>query len=125
MSNTIKYIASEDGMIQTFSEEVDGAELIQAYKDRFSNDNTLKKLRYIISDFTSVTNTNVTAEDIRSISRIANEASKTNNTLFLVGIQPTELMRGMARMWQAYSNDDETGWHTITLRSRKEGEEWY
>lgn len=124
MAYTIKYNDQEKGMIILWAGEVNSTEVIQSYVDRFSDPDITKQLRYILTDHTQVTRLDMDSEDIRFICKIVVEVSKQNDNIYMAGVEPTDLLRGMARMWQAYADDIKTGWHTITVRQREEAETW-
>lgn len=125
MPYSIEYIETERGIIVYWEGVVTGADLIKSYKERFSDAERVKTLRYVITDNSKITDYNVSEYDIRTICDISNEAaSRYNRDIYAAAIMPTEVSYGMARMAQAYTNEDRTGWHTFVSRSRKDVEQW-
>jgi hypothetical protein len=118
------YVPSEGGIVITWAGMVKGEEVIRSYEERFSPMERLVKLRYIITDYSNAPDFDMTPEQIKTIARIANNAAVSNHNLFGVAIMPTDITFGMARMFQAYADDDTTGWRTFVTRSRLEGEAW-
>jgi hypothetical protein len=124
MPYSIVYIEKEEGLIISWEGQVNGIEVIRSYQERFSPPERLVKLRYIITDYSATPSFEVSPKDILTIAHIANQASEKNHQIYGAAIMPTELQFGMARMWQAYADDDRTGWETIVTRTRKEAEDW-
>jgi hypothetical protein len=122
MSYDITYLEDEGGVITTYSGIVTDNDMIQCGKARFSSDDRIKSYRYFISDFTNVTEFNVTSDGLRSIADIAINASKLNKRLLLVAVLPTDFQFGMGRMWQTLS--EETGWKIQMVRTPAEAQEW-
>ena len=124
MPYSIEYIEKEEGLIVFWEGLVRGEEIIRSYHERFSPLERFKKIRYIITDYSIVSDFNMTIDDVKMIAQISNQAAKENRNLYAVAVMPLDLAYGMARMWQAYANDDNTGWHTHVTRTRREAEEW-
>ena len=124
VSYSINYNDNENGIIIVWSGEVDGSDLIQSAYERFSDNERVKKLKYIISDYTNVTKLDATHNAIYNLCQIFKYFSKQNNNIYLAGIHPTDYMRGISNMRETYANDDNTGWHIKSFRTREEGEKW-
>ncbi|MBA3028828.1 MAG: hypothetical protein FP816_08455 [Desulfobacteraceae bacterium] len=124
MPYRIEYIENEGGLIVSWTGKIAADEVIQSYRDRFAPLERLKKLRYIITDYTEMEVFELKPEDIKIIAAISNHAAKNNRDLFAVAIMPKDFAFGLARMFQSYADDDTTGWHTLVTRTRKEAEEW-
>ena len=92
----------------------------KSYIERFTDPDKIKKYKFIISDYTEVSETNISDIDIRKLSRIYKEASLVNQNVSVVAIMPTDLLFGLARMWQAYV--DSIPWKHAVVRSREEAE---
>jgi len=118
------HVESEGGLIISWKDPVRGDEVIRSYEDRFAQPERLKRLRYIITDYTGVVDFTMTVMEVRRIARISNAAAPVNPHLYAVAVMPTSIAYGLARMFQAYADDDETGWHTHVTRSRPEAEDW-
>lgn len=112
------------GQINRISGSVTDSEFIAAYKARFSDLDKFKKLRYIVSDLSDVTHFDVSTETVINISDIANKYAAYNKKLFIAGIHKQNIVYGMGRMWQAYSDDDKTGWVTKSFRTRHDAIIW-
>ena len=121
MAYTILH-TKDDGIITTYSGTVDDAEYIESIKKRWSNDDVTKNCRYVISDFSGVESLKLTSYGIQQSAKICTKASQFNHSIFIVGILPTDLEYGMARMWQSYSDD--TGWESFPARNLDEAHHW-
>ena len=124
MPYSIEYIAKEEGLIVFWEGLIRGEEIIRSYHDRFSPPERFTKIRYIITDYSIVSDFKMITDDVKMIAQIANQAAKNNRNLYAVAVMPLDLAYGMARMWQAYADDDNTGWHTNVTRTRREADEW-
>lgn len=124
MKFTLKYTKDNMGQINLFAGSVNHDDFINAYKARFSDLEKFKNLRYIISDFTDVSDFDVSIDTVKILSSIANTNAKYNRNLYVAGVHPRDLIYGLGRMWQAYSDDDTTGWVTKSFRERHEAEKW-
>ncbi len=91
-----------------------------SYSERFTDPEKIKKYKFIISDYTEVSETNISDIDIKKLSRIYKEASLVNQNVSVVAIMPTDLLFGLARMWQAYI--DSIPWEHTVVRSLEEAE---
>ncbi|MBU4317604.1 MAG: hypothetical protein KKF30_10045 [Proteobacteria bacterium] len=124
MPYQIEYIEPEGGLIVSWMGKINGDEVIQSYHERFSPLERLKKLRYIITDYTDMTDFELAPEDIKTIAGITNHAAQENRHVYAAAIMPTDISFGLARMFQFYADDDTTGWETLVTRTRKEAEDW-
>jgi hypothetical protein len=83
----------------------------------------IKEWRYAIIDLTFVEAMNITSDDIRAVveqnKRIAALAPPGP---ILAVASPRDLGFGLARVWEALV--EQTGWETMTFRSRSEAEDW-
>jgi len=122
MTYVITFKEKEGGVFTHYSGTVTDADIIKSVKERLLLVEKLKPIKYFFSDFTDVDNFNVTSTGIQTIADIATRASKINNDIILVAIVPSDLEYGMARMWQAYSDD--MNWKTYLARTKEEASEW-
>jgi hypothetical protein len=120
----IEYIEQEQGLIITWSGEIKGTEVIQSYHERYAPEERLKKLRYILTDYTNMTDFNLAPRDIKIMAEITNQAARHNRVIHAAAIMPTDISFGLARMFQSYADDDTTRWHTLVTRTREEAEDW-
>jgi hypothetical protein len=124
MPYRMEYIENEGGLIVFWFGKIIADEVIQSYHERYAPLERLKKLDYIITDYTDMTDFELKPDDIKTIAGITNQASQKKKHLYAAAIMPTAIAFGLARMFQSYADDDTTGWHTLVTRSRKEAEDW-
>ena len=122
MPYQIVYSENPLGVVTTFSGIITDENLIQSCIDRALEEDILKDLIYIMDDFSSVSEFKVTSEGVKKCAEVSVAASMLNNKIIHVAIMPSDLLYGMARMWQAYI--DETGWTSNIVRSREDAEQW-
>ena len=122
MPYKINFSDNPNGMTTLFSGILTDEEIIQSCKDRLAQEDKIRELFYIKDDLLDVTEFRVSSETIKTCASFALKASELNKQLVHVAIVPTDLVYGMARMWQAYS--DGTNWNKNIFRSREEAEEW-
>ena len=124
MPYEISYKKAEGGVIVTYFGVVTDETLVDSIGDRFPSEEAIKNTRYFISDFTDVTEFQVTPKGIKYSASAVIEASKINRNIFIIGIIPDNKVYGMARMWQAYTEVEITGWETIFFKTNEEAEVW-
>jgi hypothetical protein len=124
MPYSVEYIEKEFGLLIHWEGTVLGDEVIRSYHERFSSPERLKKLRYVLTDYSKVSDFDMTPDDIKSIADITNQAAISRSRVYAVAVMPIDIAYGLARMFQAYAVDDDTGWFTFVTRTRKEAEEW-
>jgi hypothetical protein len=85
-------------------------------KEKFS------KYRYSLSDFTEVSDTDVTNESIQFIAGLCIAASRINPYPIVALVANISLAYGLSRMFEALSF--ETGWEVMVFRSKEEAMKW-
>ena len=124
MPYAITYIEENGGVIATYFGITTDEDIIECTKERFLSDEKTKKYKYLVSDYSHVSDYRITSAGMKEMARLAVIASKVNPDIVLLGVTPTDLEYGMARVWNAYADDDTTGWKTILVRSINEAHEW-
>lgn len=124
MPYSITYNKDDGGVITNYFGIINGESIIDATKERFASTRDIKSYRYFLSDYTEVTDFNISSETVKKSAQLALKFSKINPHLHLVIVMPTELKYGIARMWQGYANDDVTGWKTKVVKTRLEATKW-
>ena len=122
MPYKIQYTDNPPGVVTKFHGTVTDADLHQSCIDRTSSDEQVKKLSYILDDFTDVTELAATTEGVINAASFAVKASELNKHIKYLSIMPTNILYGMARIWHAYS--DETEWERNIVRTHDEAEQW-
>lgn len=122
MAYEISYSENPFGVITKFSGVVTNEDLNQSCLDRLSLDERIKNAVYILDDFLEVIEIEATSEGVQKTASFAIKASKLNKELGYLSIVPNELLYGMSRMWQAYTDD--TGWERNIVRTREEAKKY-
>ena len=117
----IKYIDDGIGVEFIGSGVVTGADIIEANKKIYRNEN-FSKHRYKIIDRTKCTKYQASKEEILIIAKQDKIAAKTNPNMIIAFISTSPLQYGISRMYQAYVGD--SGFLTGLFRDRKSAEEW-
>ena len=124
MAHTISYLDQKTGVLVELSGRVDDRELVQSLHDRFDFIERVPGVRYLISDWTRVSEAAITSAGVKATSELFSNKSRNFAKICSAGIQPADFIWGMARMSQAYADDDVTGWNTKIFRNRRDGELW-
>ena len=124
MPYAITYIEENGGVIATYSGITTDEDIIECTNERFLSDEKTRTYKYLVSDYSHVTEYKITPAGMKEMARLAVIASKVNPNIVLLGVTPTDLEYGMARLWNAYADDDTTGWETILVRSIEDANEW-
>lgn len=122
MPYKIIYSENPNGVTTFFTGILTDQEIIQSCEDRIASEDKVRDLYFIKDDLLDVTEFRVSSETIQTCASFALKASEINKRLVHVAIVPTDLVYGMARMWQAYS--DGTNWNKNIFRNREEAEKW-
>ena len=124
MPYSITYNKDDGGVITNYSGILNGESIINATKERLASTRDIKSYRYFLSDYSEVTDFNVSSKTVQKSAQLALQFSKIIPKLHLVIIMPTDLKYGIARMWQSYATDEVTGWKTKVVKTRKQATKW-
>ena len=116
------FVEEEGGIITEFSGNLTGEEIRKATKERYSDDSRIKKIKYVLNDYTNSTSVEVNSEDVKFSANIAVRASKLNKDVILAGVLPSNLIFGLGRMWQAYAS--ESNWQIYPAKTREDAEKY-
>lgn len=122
MPYEIRYSENPNGVTTYFTGVLTDQEIIKSCEDRIASEEKIRDLHFIKDDLLDVTEFRVSSETIQTCASFALKAAEINMRLVHVAIVPTDLVYGMARMWQAYS--DGTNWNQNIFKDRKEAEKW-
>ena len=122
MPYEIEYSDNPPGVTTKFFGIVTDSDLHQSCIDRTASVERIKKLAYVLDDFTDVSGFPVTSEGIQDAAKYAVNAAELNRNIQYISIVPNDLLYGMSRMWQAYT--DETQWERNIVSTLKEAEQW-
>jgi hypothetical protein len=109
------------GILRVWSGAVTARDVIAANADSFAREDWTK-VEYVIADFTGATTVQATADEIRQISFAEVRHAMSFPHLVIAVVAPTDIIFGLARMWQVFAGA--TGWTLRVCRSRDEAEGW-
>ena len=110
-----KFCFTDDhGLFTCYSGKLTNDEALECLMNKVQ-DPRFASVKYVVNDFSDVTEFLLTQGGLRELSQVNIEYSKVNPSLIAVAINPTVLGHGYIRMWQAYTPDDDTGWTTISV----------
>jgi len=112
----------EDGVIHLGTGVVEGAEIIAAAVEEHRIDDRARRLKFGLVDLTDVTDLRVTSEQVRRVAEENLMLSKLAPGAVVAVVAPSDLMFGMARMWQAFAS--RTEWQIQIVRSRAAATAW-
>jgi hypothetical protein len=115
-------LAEGRGVAKIGRDTVVGSDLRAALR-LLLRDEKLAKYLFGLADFALADRVEFTTPDLRSFALLDSEIAKITRTGWLVAVvAPHDAIYGMARMWQAFA--DENGWETVVCRTRVEAEQW-
>ena len=80
--------------------------LRQSYAERVDSDVArFAQARYLINDHSASDFTEISSAHVREIADLAKRAASLNAEILIAGIMGSGLGYGLARMWQAYTDD--------------------
>lgn len=88
----------------------------------YATPETIRGLRYQISDYTEVSEIRLDAEEIRELARQDAQASRSNPDMLIAVVGSDDLMFGVLRMWNAYASAQ--GFETRVFRDLAEARIW-
>ena len=119
----IKDLDNEQGVIILGYGILTGKEYINALKSHLSqSDAKFKKYRYSLSDYTKVTQLDVSSSDVGLVAKLCEKASVTNPNIVVAVVADNDITFGMSRMWEILS--DKTNWGIMVFRKREDAEKW-
>ena len=117
----IKYIDDGVGVEFISSGTLTGAEIIEANRQVYENEN-FHKQRYQLIDRTACEKYQVSSEELRKIAIQDEEAAKSNPNILMALVAKSPLEFGMSRMYQVFLSD--SGFQTAIFPDRESGMEW-
>ena len=122
MSYELFFIDDEFGTVTEYHGVLTDELLIKCTKERYSSVGRIKRLQYILNDYSKCSKIDINSDTVKYVATLAIDVSKLNKNIVIAGVMPTDLEFGLGRMWQAYA--DETEWVSKTIRTRDEAENW-
>ena len=104
MPYSITY-GEDDGVITTYTGVLTDDEMLRSARARFVPIEKTDSYHYVLSDFTDVSNFDITPEGVRAAARIADLVIERNAQLRMAMVLPTDLEYGMGRMWQILTSE--------------------
>ena len=93
------------GILRVWSGAVTARDVIAANADSFAREDWTK-VEYVIADFTGATTVQATADEIRQISFAEVRHAMSFPHLVIAVVAPTDIIFGLARMWQVFAGAD-------------------
>ena len=112
-------ITEHNGIYTRYYGEVSDQELYVAAEQKLANPRIIS-IDYLLSDYSNVTEFNVTATGIRSLAELTEPFATKKPDLIIVSIMPKDIQYGYARMFQAYVADEKTGWQTYVAKTEQD-----
>jgi len=98
-------------------------EYVDALRKHLTQDEeTFKKYRYSLSDYTAVTSADISTEAIRSIAELCKSAAIVNPAPVVAAVAGRDYVYGLVRMSQAIRDDGR--WESMVFRNREDAEAW-
>jgi hypothetical protein len=116
-------IAGVAGAFQRVRGGVDGEMLLAENRRMFFEEtDTFRRCRFWYADFTGSDLAGVSAEHIKALREIAEEAAVLQPELAVAIVAPEDLQFALGRMWSLLA--ELTGWRTGTFRTPEEACRW-
>ena len=122
MSISIRFTEDGKGIIQEAWEVLRVEEMEDALREVQANEQAFRNVIYVLSDLSKVTKMPVSVDEVRHIAAKDRPMGPLNPNLISATVAPTDVIFGLARMWQVFVTRD--GWKAEIFRSRIEAEEW-
>jgi hypothetical protein len=111
------------GNIITGRDRIKDKEYVDAILKHLSQDeDKFKRYRYSLSDYTEVTNLEISSKSVELVAKYCQKASTVNSEAVVAIVAKKDVVYGLARMWEMLS--DNTKWDIKVFRSREEAEAW-
>ncbi len=111
------------GVLQTATGSVSLVELITDLSGRQGDPARIAQRRFVLTDFSGATAlTDATTENLRRLIAEQRRTARAAPKLDLAIIAPSDLIFGVARMWEGMAED--LGWSGCVVRTRAEALAW-
>lgn len=122
MPYSTEFVDGGRGLIHTAEGVLTGAELIEGAMRLRAEAKRTGLIEYGLTDLSAATQMQVTPEDLRRLAETQVVTAQIVRRAVAAVVAPSDLMFGLARMWEAYA--DATGWTTRVFRDRRSAEDW-
>jgi hypothetical protein len=99
---------------------ITGQELLDAVSYRFASEERIKHYVYGISDYTEVTDSQISSAEVKIVAEKDKKVAAINPNLVIAIAAPKDVMFGLSRMFQVYA--EETGWDITVYRNLEEAQ---
>ena len=99
-----------------------GKEIIASTEEMAADRAIFKELKFLLFDITRLNSVDMPTSEVLRLAEVDLEASLTNPDLRVVGVAANDLIFGIGRMWEAYT--DEIPWKRYFCRTLKEAAAW-
>jgi hypothetical protein len=99
-----------------------GNQIVDLKTQLLESPDRLRQVSFALILLGDVTECPITSAEIRQIAVVDQQLAAVNANVALAAVAPQDLLFGMARMWQAFT--DTIGWQTAVFRTRDEAEHW-
>ena len=117
-----KFVDSGRGIYLEIEPELTAKYLIETAERWLESKETLKKIQYIVSDYSRVKKSSLTTREIQVLAGKYQEASKINPTVIGAYVGTSDFVFGLIRMWQGYLGG--ISWETHAFRSVTDARDW-
>ena len=122
MPYTSSYVDDGKGLHKKGSGIVTSSEMFAAALENRSDEARARKLRYGLTDFSEVTDMQVTPADIRQIVEINRKLAALTPGGIVAVVAPGELPYALSRLWHTLSDD--LGWTSNVFHTRADAIAW-
>ena len=110
------------GLLRTGKGLVTGADFLAADAELLASQAAMRRLRYVLMDFSETTEFRAIPEEVRSLARLDGRVSEYATNISVAIVAPRDQEFGMSRMWEVFVEG--TGWQTAVFRDRAEAVAW-
>jgi len=119
----IRDVADGVGVVITGKGMLAEKEWLDCFIEHLTQDrNKFRKYRYSLSDYTAVTETDISSDAILTIAEYCRRAAKINPKPIVATVANQDLTFGLSRMWEILV--DRVAWETMVFRNREDAEAW-
>jgi len=122
MPFTVEFIEQGRGILYVGAGVLMGSEVLAAKAALLADPDRVRNVLFLLVLLGDVTECPATTAEIRQLALLDQQIAQMNPDIVLAAVAPQDLMFGMARMWQAFT--DTIGWTMAVFRSRAEADEW-
>ena len=117
----ISYL-KDHGVVVKGSGFVTWKDIYHANETLYDTADKIKSIYYQIADFSNVTGTDITSEQVKILAEQDARAAKVNPNLIVAVVGADDLVYGLARMWEAYAG--EVSFETGVFRDIDAARQW-